>query len=229
MSAARPLSFGDRFNSKLGLGFWVVERTKSDHVLIEFDASKSRLITEAGQIRNGSVKDKMHGAVCGVGYVGIGSHKAFIGGNSTKAYTVWGSMLERCYSVKTQNRNPTYKNCIVCDEWHNFQNFAEWFYKNHKEGLQIDKDIKGDGKLYSPKTCCFVTNQVNCEKASAKLYILINPKGRRVEIYNMAKFCRDNNLHRGSMTYVISGKINHHKGWRAESLAAGLKDGTVVL
>ena len=30
-----------------------------------------------------------------------------------------------------------------------------------EEVLQLDKDILGDGTLYSPATCCFVTSKVN--------------------------------------------------------------------
>ena len=38
----------------------------------------------------------------------------------------------------------------------------EWFNKNYIKGLHLDKDIlSGDSKIYSPETCCFVTNTEN--------------------------------------------------------------------
>jgi hypothetical protein len=54
----------------------------------------------------------------------------------------------------------------VCNEWHNFQNFAEWFCKNYCDASmdkwQLDKDIIVPGnRVYSPETCCFVPNAVN--------------------------------------------------------------------
>ena len=70
-------------------------------------------------------------------------------------------MLQRCYDIKLHNKYPTYKGCRVSDEWLSFGNFANWFDENYVEGWQIDKDILGDGKLYSPETCCFVPHKIN--------------------------------------------------------------------
>lgn len=51
----------------------------------------------------------------------------------------------------------------VCNEWNNdFVAFKDWALKNGwKHGLQLDKDIKGNGLLYSPYTCCFVSSLEN--------------------------------------------------------------------
>lgn len=81
--------------------------------------------------------------------------------DNKKAYSVWKGMLQRCYDKKTLKKFPTYKGCVVCKEWLCFQNFAEWFYLNYIEGYTLDKDILGNGKLYSPETCCFVPNHIN--------------------------------------------------------------------
>jgi hypothetical protein len=78
-----------------------------------------------------------------------------------KAYRLWKSILQRCYSEKSLAKFPTYRGCKVCDEWIYFQNFAKWFYENYIEGYTIDKDILGNGKIYSPETCCFVPNHIN--------------------------------------------------------------------
>ena len=59
-------------------------------------------------------------------------------------------------------RHPTYKDVTVCEEWHNFQNFAKWFEDNYVEGFELDKDILVKGnKIYSPETCCFVPKEIN--------------------------------------------------------------------
>lgn len=77
-------------------------------------------------------------------------------------YSVWASMLERCYSDKLQDRCPTYKGCSVSNEWLTFTNFKSWMEKQDFDGLELDKDvlIKGN-KVYSPETCMFVTGVVN--------------------------------------------------------------------
>ena len=74
-------------------------------------------------------------------------------------------MIRRCYSKGIQYTTTSYSNCTVCEEWHNFQNFAEWYNNNiwNDEFCFLDKDIliKGN-KLYSPNTCIFVDNRINC-------------------------------------------------------------------
>ena len=83
----------------------------------------------------------------------------------SKEYPIWLDMLRRCYSVKSQAKNPTYVGCSVSDNFKNFQYFAEWCQSQIGFGLpkyQLDKDIliKGN-KLYSETTCVFVPRQVN--------------------------------------------------------------------
>ena len=62
-----------------------------------------------------------------------GKYKAKIGNKFTLAYKYWCSMMERGYSYDFKNKHKNYINVYVCEEWHNFQNFAEWFYKNYYE------------------------------------------------------------------------------------------------
>lgn len=79
-------------------------------------------------------------------------------------YKVWCGMIDRC--TKPNRANYVFygaKGVKVCDIWMNdFVSFYEWGIKNgYKNGLKLDKDIIGDGKLYSPETCCFVTTAEN--------------------------------------------------------------------
>lgn len=59
------------------------------------------------------------------------------------------------------NRFPSYLGVGVCEAWHTFSTFRAWVLKQRWEGRQLDKDLLGDGKLYSPQNCCFVTPQQN--------------------------------------------------------------------
>lgn len=102
--------------------------------------------------------------VCGVGYNSGGSHLSYIEGKPSREYSIWREMISRCYSKKTKERLPTYKDCVTCLEWHDFQNFAEW-YKKHpyfNKGYALDKDLLVRGnKVYSPETCLLIPRELN--------------------------------------------------------------------
>lgn len=107
--------------------------------------------------------DKM---TCGVGYFGKG---VFDSKNKIGRYTIyqkWVSMIKRCYDKKYINKHHTYIDCIVCDEWLNYQNFAKWvidnYYEVDNEEMNVDKDILHKGnKIYSPENCIFVPHRIN--------------------------------------------------------------------
>ena len=75
-------------------------------------------------------------------------------------------MHTRCYDKKYSDKYPTYQSCTVCEKWHNFQNFAEWWHNNYYEIegeiMDIDKDILVKGnKEYSFDTMIFVPHRIN--------------------------------------------------------------------
>ncbi len=78
----------------------------------------------------------------------------------------WKGMLRRCYAkdaYKTYRDNKVQ----VCDEWLTFSNFKKWLLSfNIPENLlgsyDLDKDILGDGRLYSPEGCTLLPHKVNC-------------------------------------------------------------------
>ena len=105
-------------------------------------------------------------SVYGVGYYGEGKYVAKINGKHTPYYKTWNDMMIRAYSNKLHKKFKTYKDCKVCEEWHNFQNFAKWYEENYYEiegeKMHLDKDILVKGnKLYSPETCVFVPQRIN--------------------------------------------------------------------
>lgn len=72
-------------------------------------------------------------------------------------YQKWVNMLDRAYG----ERKPTYEDVTVCQEWSSFMSFRAWMQTQDWEGKELDKDLKGDGKTYSPETCMFVSKKVN--------------------------------------------------------------------
>lgn len=102
--------------------------------------------------------------VCNLGYHGVGKYDIQ---KDKVAYSHWLNMFKRCYATdySKKSRFRAYKDCTICEEWHNFQNFAQWYYDNMWECdqiLSVDKDILQKGnKIYSPTNCVLVTTQIN--------------------------------------------------------------------
>lgn len=100
----------------------------------------------------------------GVGYNSEGKHKARENGKRTKSYQTWQDMIRRCYDPKMLKESPTYVGCSVDERFHDFQDFADWFYDNPYSnlGYHLDKDLLfPNNKIYSPETCCFVPQELN--------------------------------------------------------------------
>lgn len=197
----------------------VVEYINKSSVYVRFIDTGYTTITRSNNVRNGRVKDKLKPCSCDIGYIGDGKYSAKVNGRNTIQYDVWRNMLKRCYDPKTQEKNPSYIGCSVCSEWHNFQNFAEWYCENYPtdgKSYHIDKDIKIKGnKVYSPEACTLVTQDENTVAARAKAYIFLTPKeGRQVFVHNLSEFCRKVGLNQSSMSAVFLGKQAQHKGWR---------------
>ena len=92
---------------------------------------------------------------------GIGINDADYAYSTCPFYLCWSRMLQRCYSSNIQSRQPTYAGCTVCVEWHSFMAFRAWMKTQDWIGNQLDKDLIGNGKLYSPDNCVFVSSQLN--------------------------------------------------------------------
>lgn len=156
---------GETFKTNNGGECVVIEVRGCYEVLIEhLDEYKHRATVTASQLRGGRVKNPYRPRIHGVGFVGFGRHKASISGRDTRPYVAWTRMIERAYCRAKQVENPTYAEASVCPEWHNFQNFAEWYDSQPFKGAgyQLDKDILVKGnKHYCPSTCRLVPEKIN--------------------------------------------------------------------
>jgi len=125
--------------------------------------------------KEGAVKNYNFKQIYNVGYLGYGKYKCSFNRKATKCYNTWKCMLERCYDLTCKLKHPTYQDCIVCEEWHNYQNFAKWydenFYQINNKTMELDKDILVKGnKVYSPENCIFVSNDINVLFTNRKLH-----------------------------------------------------------
>lgn len=150
---------GEKYTNKYG-EYEVVKILSEKKACVRFVDTGTELEAYWVNIISGRIKDYNKAIIYGVGFVG--TFRTEERETKCKAYMAWRNMLKRCYDQKTFLIRPTYINCSVCEEWHNFQAFKKWFDDNHIEDYVIDKDIllKGN-RIYSPDTCCFVPNEVN--------------------------------------------------------------------
>ncbi|MFA5764478.1 MAG: AP2 domain-containing protein [archaeon] len=144
----------------------IIGYTDSKNIVVQFLDNSFITNAQYVQFQKGDIRNPEDKTIFNKGYVGIGDYKTSENKIYIHRYKIWASMLERCYDPKRQKRQPTYANCTVCDEWHNYQNFADWYDENYyeipNEVMHLDKDIliKGN-KIYSPDNCVFVSMKIN--------------------------------------------------------------------
>lgn len=168
------------FKTTDGLLMKVVEYKNTAEVKVLFE-NGLEVWSSMQKIRNGSVYNYTYPSLYGVGYLGISRSNLKQGVFYKKCYSVWFSMLRRCYDI-AHDYSPTYENVTVCEEWHNFQNFTKWFEENYNfetmNKWHLDKDIIcPECKVYSPETCCFVPQEINSMFAGYKKYRNWLPQG----------------------------------------------------
>ena len=144
---------------------FIVEYVNAHDITVQFKTTGELVKTDCSNFVKGKVKSHFTPTVYGVGITGLQPTRDE-NGKKTNSYVCWNRMLQRCYSAKYQEKQPTYIGCSVCDEWLYYPNFKNWYDKNYYEinnqTSQLDKDIiiKGN-KVYSPDTCVFVPQFIN--------------------------------------------------------------------
>jgi hypothetical protein len=150
---------GEIYTFEDGRTVEIIEYFSARNITIKFNDGVVLNKIQYGNFNIGNIRNFNMPNVFGIGFLGYGKYVSF---KNNKCYQTWTSLMARSYSDYVHSRRPTYIGCSVHPDWHNFQVFAEWYYKNYKEGFHLDKDIliKGN-KVYSEKTCCFVPKEIN--------------------------------------------------------------------
>lgn len=227
MKCPQDMIAGSVFHTKCGELF-ILKYTSYNNVLVKFKETGHQRIAESSHIRSGRVRDPILPSVYGVGFIGVGDYKSKNGSKNTREYDSWSHMMTRCYDSNYKAKKETYSECAVCEEWHNFQNFAEWYHNNYPadgEKYCLDKDLKVIGnKVYSPDMCMFVSNLVNVfitdsgkTRGPHPIGVTKTPGGRFV--------ARCSNPIAGSSDYLgtFDSELNAHLEWRRKkSEIAGL-------
>lgn len=133
-------------------------------------------------------------------------------------YEKWRGMITRCYSASYKGRNPTYKNCKVCDDWLTFSNFKAWMETQDWDGNHLDKDILFPGnKLYAPQTCVFISSRVNSflvESDSTRGEYMIGVYRSKGKFKAQCRTGSGNQKHLGT----FNTELEAHKAWLAFKL-----------
>lgn len=157
---------GETRINTMGSKMWIIKYNNVKDIDVQFEDEYVAENMTYKQFELGKIKNPNDISVFGFGYLGVGRYKAKINYKITQQYKIWRNIMQRCYSNKFQEKNLTYIGCSVDKEWHNFQNFAQWYDENYYEVLgqkmELDKDwIVKNNKIYSPKTCIFVPEYIN--------------------------------------------------------------------
>lgn len=184
----------------------IIKYNNYDNIDIQFENGYILKNKSYKEFKNGKIKNLYYPEVFNIGYIGEGKHKAYINGNHTKKYICWHGMIQRCCNKEYKEKHLTYKDCIVCEEWLNFQNFAEWYDNNYYEidgeRMCLDKDILVKGnKIYSPETCVFAPNRINVLFTKRKSKRGENPIGVSYSKTNK-KFVSYCNIGMGSIEHL---------------------------
>lgn len=197
---------GEMHYNNYGSKMIIVEYNGANDIVVEFEFGY-KVHTTYQNFKKGNVKSAYDKSVFNFGYIGEGNYKPSINKKDTHFYSLWVQMLRRCFDKKLQEKQPTYKDCTVTEEWHNFQNFAQWYHDNYYEiegrQMQLDKDIliKGN-KKYSPETCVFVPQNINA--------LFVKADMRRGKLPIGVSYCKHNmkyksECHDGTGTKIYLG------------------------
>jgi hypothetical protein len=158
--------------------------------------------------------------VCGVG-VNDADYRvtSVVNGSQEKCkfYSVWKSMISRCYSKKYQEQYPTYIGCTVCDEWLVFSKFKAWMELQDWQGRHLDKDILSpNNKVYSPDFCCFVSALTNTFVVDQKYVKQEYPTGTRYckSLNKYAAHCSNFQTGKNEVIGIFSLPSEAHQAWR---------------
>jgi len=227
---AQKYKVGDVGISNAGSEFKIIADLKTEGFLVEFqDSWKFCRVFQKYAVNRGNIWNPYHPTIFGVGYFGVGKYSARVGKEvgkdkrNTKEYNAWINMLQRCYYDKYICRTDGYKiydKVKVCNEWHNFQTFAEW-YTPRLEALQhlnerryhLDKDILSKGltdKIYSPETCCVIPMRINA------VLINVDSKLNKTSLFK--------GVHKKKSSYAaicsVEGAANYSGGFNTAEEAA---------
>lgn len=150
------------FKNKFNEIFEVVKDTgfqeKMKIYIVRFLETNNYQYAASNLISRLGIRDISKPVYYGVGFVKAINNKPV--DIKIQSFEIWKKMIGQCYSGKIK----MYENVSVCEEWHNYCNFREWYDNNYLKGfdLCLNKALfTMDNKICSPETCCFLPKELN--------------------------------------------------------------------
>lgn len=174
------IKVGEHYESCYGTILEVVQYEGRSKVTVLSLDSGYRAVVESGNLRKGTVRDRLFPTIYGVGYIGNANTRAQ--GKMRREYILWRGLLTRCYDDVFIKTDKSYIGCTVSENFKSYEYFCKWcseqigFNAVDDKGqyFHLDKDILVKGnKMYSEDTCCFVPQQINT--AVPRTYSLKRP------------------------------------------------------
>jgi hypothetical protein len=117
---------------------------------------------------------------------------------ATPSYKTWRRILNRCENPNgTSYHNYGGRGIKVCDEWHDFNKFNEWFISSHYfQGLSIDRiDVNGN---YEPSNCRWATAEMQNNNKRINTYFEF--EGKKM---TLPQICRKTGIEYKKLYYPI--------------------------
>ena len=147
-------------------------------------------------------------------YLGVGNGSGKEGHPLAKT---WEALMIRCYDKKHWGyRNYGGKGVSVCDDWLEFRKFAkdaeqlpgyEDKIRSKSREYALDKDILGNGFLYSKDTCAWVSSARNNAEKHNTIYV-VEKGGIQYEFDNIKKFCDEHGVESKNFSDLWTGTKN---------------------
>lgn len=180
MGKYRRKYIGMKFKTSDSLGGYEVEiidgGDRAGYVYVKF-TKPVEFIKEIRiyQLKRGEVKNPYHPSIHG--WASFGENPAIpsrTNGKMSSCYGRYVCMVSRCYNPKDSAYNDYGGAGItISEEWRTYSAYSHWYKDNYIEGYHLDKDVLQNSipkneKIYSPETCCFISNIENIIEANIR-------------------------------------------------------------
>lgn len=171
----------------------------------------------SSNISKKTIRDPYYPKQYSVGCVGETAKK------TDKLFNVWQNMISRCYNNKyIGHKNYSDSGVKVCNRWLNASVFIEdvqkipgWKLKQKKwRKYSLDKDLLGNGFLYSPENCCWIDQKTQHRNKSSTIIFQAEHEDYGVIISDcIIDFAKENNLDNSAISKAIKDSSLKVKGW----------------
>lgn len=217
MSNIPSIEVGDKFTNNYNSEYEVIEYYNKYNVTVRFlESGFIKKGCTTSYIKHGQIHCPFDKKYYGIAYLGLNKDgNEFNLNEVARERMLWGTMLRRCYSAKSLELNPSYSGCKVSERWLCFANFLEDLPKIEgydewkiNDEYHLDKDVKGNSKIYSLETCKFIHSSSN---ARERMFRKENPNPEK-QIIGVNIKTGEATLYHGVRVAQRAINAKHHSG-----------------